>query len=270
LERGLGAVKKKGGSLPTGLVGATGFVGSNLRTQRCFDELFNSTNIEAVEGHSFELLVCAAPSSLKWKANQEPEEDRLSVRRLMSCLDEVSADRVVLISTIDVYSDVDGVDEETAINLEELSPYSLHRRELELFLQQRFDTLVLRLPAVFGPGLRKNVVFDLMTDDLTFVQPNATMQFYDLARLWGDATVALEEGLHLLNLATEPITVRDLACFVFERDLPDRGGEETGYYDMRTRHSELFGGPDPYICGREEVLADLRRFVFGMRGGGKL
>ena len=57
------------------IIGYTGFVGGNIIAQSNFDYSFNTTNISDIEGRYFDLLVIAAPSAEKWKANQNPEKD---------------------------------------------------------------------------------------------------------------------------------------------------------------------------------------------------
>ena len=49
----------------SGLIGATGFVGSALLRQRDFDARFHSRNVGEIEGKEFGTLVCAAaPGSM--------------------------------------------------------------------------------------------------------------------------------------------------------------------------------------------------------------
>ena len=101
--------------MTTALIGYTGFVGGILSRHTRFDDLYRSTNIEDIRGKSYELIVSAGVSSLKWKANQEPEADRQAILKLMDALRHVKARTFVLISTIDVYDNPVGVDEGSAI-----------------------------------------------------------------------------------------------------------------------------------------------------------
>jgi hypothetical protein len=68
--------------MKSALVGHTGFVGGTLLRQRSFDDLYNSRNVEALAGKTYDLVACAAAPGVKWKANQEPEQDLASIRRL--------------------------------------------------------------------------------------------------------------------------------------------------------------------------------------------
>ena len=155
------------GSL-TGLFGATGFVGWNLLAQRDFDEQYSSQTVGASQGKHYSLLVSAGPGAVKWKANKFPEEDRAMIDAYIGHLEKVSADTLVGISTCDVYEVPRGVDEDTDIakTLDTLHPYGKHRFILEEFLRKHFpDHLIVRLPGLFGHGLKKNVIFDMMHDN---------------------------------------------------------------------------------------------------------
>ena len=244
----------------TGLIGATGFVGGALRRQTQFDRQYSSANIEEIKGQRFDLLVCAAPSSEKWRANANPDADRASLDTLRSALDTVAADRFVLVSTIDVYAVPIAVDEDSAIDETVLHPYGRHRRQLERHVAAKFgNSLIVRLPAVFGEGLRKNVIFDLLHGDHRFVNAASVLQFYDIGRVWGDIRRALDLSLPSLNLSVEPLPVGDVATGVFEVAVEAKDG--AAQYDMRSKHARHFGRTGPYLVGAEAALESLKAFV---------
>jgi len=253
--------------MTTALIGHTGFVGGNLLRQTQFDDLFNSTNIRAIEGQSYDLLVCSGARAEKWKAAQDPVADWQNVASLIEVLGTVRAKTAVLISTIDVYPTPRGVDESTPIDGESNHPYGKHRYRLEDFFRSRFDTLVLRLPGLFGHGLKKNVIYDFLNDnDVSKVNSDGVFQFYNLDWLWNDVEKARGLGLSLLNLATEPTSVRDLAqeAFgtTFDNPLPN-----PALYDFRSMHFAQWGGRDGYLRTRDEVMIGMRDFVAASRQG---
>ena len=89
--------------MSSALIGHSGFVGGSLLRQANFDGLYNSSNIGGIGTRDWELVVCAAPSAVKWKANKFLEEDREHVDALIRELDQVRTAHFVLISTVDVY-----------------------------------------------------------------------------------------------------------------------------------------------------------------------
>lgn len=248
------------------LVGSTGFVGGELQLQTSFDEGFHSTDIETIRGRSYDLLVCAGAPAEKWKANREPERDRESLARLMSCLADVRATRAVLISTADVYPVPAGVDERTPVDPAAGHPYGRHRYELERFFMDRFDTLVLRLPGLWGRGIKKNVIYDFLHGNaLDAICPDSVYQFYPLMRLWADINTCWAHGLTLVNTATEPVSVRDVAREAFGTDFVNPKATSAARYDLHTVHAAAFGRSGPYLMTRREVLDGIRDFVTLMR-----
>jgi nucleoside-diphosphate-sugar epimerase len=248
------------------LIGSTGFVGGNLLRQTRFDDGYHSTDIDTIRGRSYDLVVCAGAPAEKWKANQEPERDRANIARLMDCLAHVEAEHVVLISTVDVYATPAGVDEDTPIDAGALTAYGRHRYELEQMVRSRFDTTCLRLPGLFGPGLKKNIIYDLLHNNaLDAVCADSVYQFYDLDRLWRDVGTARGHRLGVANLATEPVSVREVAREGFGIAFENPSQKNAARYDMRTRHDRLFGGGGGYIAARAAVLAAIAAFVAAER-----
>ncbi len=248
--------------MSSALVGSTGFVGGNLLRQTSFDALYHSSDIETIRGRSFDLLVCAGARAEKWLANKEPERDIAGIRRLMDCLAEVQAKHVVLISTVDVYPVPVGVDESTPIDPAANTAYGRHRYELERFVNDRFSTTTVRLPGLFGPGLKKNIIYDLIHGNATdAICPDSVYQFYDLTRLWADIETTRKGGLALANFATEPVSVREVARAGFDIDFENPKATKPARYDMRTRHAALFGGANGYLAGKAQVLSAIHRFV---------
>jgi len=243
------------------LIGATGFVGGNLLRQVRFDDVYDSTNIESIRGRRYELVVCAGARADKWRINVEPERDRTELARLRAALGVVETARLLLVSTVDVYPEPAQVDETSSIDVDALEPYGRHRLELERWCESRFDTLAVRLPGLFGPGLKKNVLFDLLHDHcVERVDPQGRFQFFDVRRLWDVAEIAWRAGLRRLNVTAEPVSAGDIAREVFGRELPLLAGK-AARYDVRSQHAELFGGRDGYLAGRDETLAALAGFV---------
>jgi len=244
------------------LVGSTGFVGQTLAAQRGFGAGYHSTDIHGIEGRRFDRIVCAGVTAVKWWANANAEADIEGINRLIRHLDRAEADRFVLISTVDVYGTPVDVDEDDAVPASGLQPYGLHRARLEDWVCRRFPVHhVIRLPALFGSGLKKNALFDLMHDHrLEHVDPASRFQWYPLDRLADDIDRVQTAGLPLVNLVTEPVAMDDIR----RRFFPGRrlgGHSRPMAYDVRTRHSAMFGGGSGYALGADAVLEAMGRFV---------
>jgi len=145
------------------LIGYSGFVGGTLSGQHPFAAKFNTANIDAIDGREFDTVVCAAAPGSMFTANREPERDREQIGALIERLRRVKSRRFVLISSIAALADFGAGDDESTNAFQENLPYGRHRRELEAYCESHFENcLIVRLPALFGPGLRKNFVFDLL------------------------------------------------------------------------------------------------------------
>lgn len=245
------------------IFGHTGFVGGALTRDRRFDEFFNSANAEEAKGRAFDLVVCTAMPAAKWIANRDPAADRSNLDRLTGVLETVRAETFVLISTVDVYPSPQGMDENDEIDLAACHTYGRNRLLLERFAADRFSKrLILRLPALFGTGLKKNAIFDLLHgNQVDLIHPDSRYQFYDVARLSDDIDRALAAKLDLVNMATEPIAMRDVAAEAFGTNLVDVSKATPATYDFKSRHASRLGGANGYLLDRETVLADLRTFV---------
>ncbi len=254
------------GSPESALIGHTGFVGSNLLRQHPFTSCYNSSNIESIAGRAFDLVVCAGVRAEKWIANANPERDREAIDRLLAAVTAAKAPRVVLISTVDVFAVPTDVDEDTPIELTGVQPYGLNRRYLETELAAHFDTTIVRLPGLYGHGLKKNVIYDFLHDNETHkIDSRGVFQFYGVDRLWDDIGIALAERLPLVHLVTEPVSVHDVAEEAFHLPFTNHVTQTPARYDLHTRHAALFGGSGSYIETRRQVNDGIRQFVMRER-----
>jgi nucleoside-diphosphate-sugar epimerase len=249
-------------TLSAALIGYTGFVGGNLVRQRSFDALFNSSNIDQIDGRSFDLVVCAGVRGEKWKANADPERDLNEIERLTRALEHVEAQKLVLISTVDVFADPVDVDEDSPTPTTGLPAYGRNRRRLEQIVASRFDALIVRLPALYGPGLKRNALYDLLHDnEVAKIDARGALQFYDVRRLWPDIEIAIEHELSLVHLPTEPATVGEIARAAFGIDFANELDKAPARYDIHTRFAPTFGGRDQYVEAKADVLARIAAWV---------
>ena len=249
------------------LIGHTGFVGSTLARARAYDAAYNSKNIGEIDGRVFDTVICAGASASKWLANQEPETDLRQINRLMSHLGHVRAGRFVLISTIDVYRDPVDVDEGDVPQRDGLHAYGLHRLILEDYVRQRFDSaVVIRLPGLFGDGLRKNLIFDMLNENQTSkISPMGMLQWYAMRRFPMDIDAIVASGVHLINLGVEPVSTEDIRQRFFPTVAIGPATTAGPNYDMKTQFAEVLGGKGRYHMDVSAMMHELEQFVHAER-----
>lgn len=245
------------------LIGFSGFVGSTLLKQTTFDALYRSTTIAEIEGKTFDTIVCAGAPAQKWLANKDPDADRAKIDALIGHLQSVRCKRFILISTVDVFKDPLGVDELSPVDVDGLHAYGLHRRQLEQFVEATFpEHLIVRLPGLVGPGLRKNVIFDFLNNNnLHAIESRGVFQFYPMINLWYDIEHALRAGLRLVHLTAEPVSVSQLSLQGFGKVFEQELTGVPARYDMRSRHGRAFGADGDYQYSARETIQAIRAYA---------
>jgi len=243
------------------LIGYTGLVGQNIvREVARIDCLYNSKNIDDICGRTFELLICAGAKGSRRDVNENPDKDLSSIINLMDRLAIINAKKVVLISTVEVYNYHNGVNEDYNVNPDELPPYALHRFNLEVFCRERFSCLTIRLPIIFGVGLKKNIIFDLIHGQYNFTHKDNIFQFYDLANIWKDIRKALTIEATIVNLFSEPIHVCDIARDLFHVELSNTN-EQLRQFDVRCKYWKEWDGVPEYLYRKTDIYRSLNYYI---------
>lgn len=245
------------------LIGYTGFVGNNLLKQASFDYFYNSKNIHEIEGNHFDTVVCTGVSAVKWYANLYPDIDIQNINKLLGCLSTISAEKFILISTVDVYPSPINVNENTIID-STCHAYAKHRLEVELFINKFFEnSFIIRLPALFGAGLKKNILFDLLNNnELEKINLNNQFQWYSMATLWEHVKIAITHDIKLINLVTPPIKTSDIIQQFFpEKRCKIHLSDNPIAYNVKTQHSGLFSKENDYITNEAAVWDELEHFI---------
>lgn len=303
------------------LVGYTGFVGSNLAASCKFDGLYNSKNIEQAFGTNPDVLFYSGVPAQKFIANKFPEEDFAIVQNALENIKKINPKKVVLISTVDVYKQPNGKNEDSPMDTDGLLPYGANRLWLEQKVAENFsDHLIVRLPGLYGINLKKNFIYDYLnfipallneakfaelrekdetlkeyytlqdngfykfndTADrqkaremferlgfsaLNFTDSRGVFQYYNLKYLYKNIQTAIENGVKLLNIATEPVTISEIYRTITGAEFVNEIAPQPPYYNFYTKHSEIFGGRDGYIQTKEFVLEDIKEYVKEMQNG---
>lgn len=253
--------------MSTALLGYTGFVGGTLDRQHKFDDRYNSKDIGDIAGKSYDLVVCAAAPGTKWLANKNPEDDWTKISSLIDHLKTVAAESFILISTVDVYPDPVSVDESTAIDPETNTPYGKNRYLLEQFVSDTFKKhLIVRLPGLFGQGIKKNIIYDFIQDnEVKKINPKGRFQFYNLENLWNDIGTVRKTDLSLVNFATEPVTAAEVYKAAFDKPFDNPVESEPAIYDMWTLHADVFNQHGHYIQDKQSELKAIAEFITDQR-----
>lgn len=245
--------------MKTALIGYSGFVGSNLDAKLNPTHRYRAANIDEIRGQEFDHVICAGVQAMKWWANLHPAEDLAGIQRLLDALSEVQANRFTLVSSIDVYPVPRDVDENTLIDHQGHHFYGLHRLLVEDWIREKFaETAVLRLPGLFGPGLKKNVIYDMLHDNgLEKVHPDGVFQYYDTRQLAGDIDMVWSAGIRLLNVSSEPIATSEIRDRFFPGKVLGGAGPAPSGYDMRSIHATLWKGEHGYLYSKKRIVEQL-------------
>lgn len=194
------------------IIGHTGFVGSNLTKYIDFEFKFNSKNINDIVNHKYDLLICSAPSATKWIINKNPDEDIENINKIFDLLKKTSFEKIILLSSIDVYG------YETSKNLNENNyvdnknnhNYGINRIYFENLITNAFEkSKVIRLPGLFGDGLKKNILFDIKNKNIKYLEENvnrnSSFQWYPIKNLYKDLNKINKLNNQIINIATETI-----------------------------------------------------------------
>ena len=246
-----------------GLIGHTGFIGSTLKRQYKFNCLYNSSNIKTIHNKDFDFLICAGAQAKKWMANKYPKEDRESIQSLIKSLSKVSCKNFILISTVDVFKNPMGVNELSEINIDDLHPYGLHRRELEVFVESKFsNSLIVRLPGLVGPGLKKNIIYDLHNrNNLEEIDSRNIFQFYPVINLWDDIQIAKRLDTKVIHFTSEPVSVSEISVSAFGKDFNNTLDKIPTSYNFESLFANQMGGEGSYTYNKRESLQSIRFYA---------
>lgn len=269
------------------LAGYSGFVGSNIyaRARNRIEGVFNTQNIEKAYGLEPDVLIFAGLRHDRQLAAKAPYKDYELVLEAQKNIRKINPNRLVLISTTEVYENPVGVDEENSVfaagrgksGKSGIQPYGLNRYYFEEWVRKNYpDSLIVRLAIPYGLNPRRNYIQDVVNLRIRQADPKSAYQFYPLSRLWEDIQTALMEKLTLVNLASEPISVGELSQCITGNKLPVVSNKpiskldksKTNLFspglqnrDVLSVHAQLFGGSEHYVCRKSEVLGNIKQYI---------
>ena len=107
-------------------------------------------------------------------------------------------------------ADSRGVYEDSpAQDTEDLPAYGKNRLQLEHWVREDFpDALIVRLPALYGAGIRKNFLFDLHTITPAMLKPEKYSELAAKSPLVKSAYTLADNGFYKLNGTADPAALR--------------------------------------------------------------
>lgn len=251
------------------VIGATGLVGSELVFQALQNGIlvdqYNTKNISKIVEKHYDVLYISAIHAKKWWANKNPDEDLALIDELLEKLRTVDADKVVFISTVDVYGD-DAFGDESKDIIYELHPYGRNRLYAEREIARLFkNNYIVRLQGLVGRGLRKNALYDLKNINIIEkINPKSVFQWYPLNRLFSDIGVVIDNEIGMINLSAEPIPMETIIdATKIEKAILNKIGTDPSpcaTYNVTSIYDHLFNGSDGYIVSAEEALSCIKSY----------
>lgn len=194
------------------LVGSTGFVGGNLAAKHAFAQARHSSDIGQSYGTKPDLCVYAGIPAAMFLANADPEADLDVMRDARENIRAIAPKQLVLVSSIAVYPDSRSCTESDLPDPfdADLPAYGRNRRTLELWVREDFpDALIVRLPALYGIGLKKNFLFDLHTITPAMLRTEKYEELAAKSDLVGQSYRPADNGFYKLDPAADAAALRD-------------------------------------------------------------
>jgi hypothetical protein len=202
------------------IIGYTGFVGTNILNNNKiqFDEFYNTKNIDDIKDN-YNIILFTGLSGNVGYVNKNYENDLKNINFFIEKLKNINCNKFILISTINVYPNLNNKNTENEI-LElknSIDYYGKHRLLFEQFIINRYNNYhILRLPSIYGINIKKGILFDLINKNyLENICLDDEIQFYDLKNINDDIEYVCNNNIKILNLVSEPIYVYKIINDIF-------------------------------------------------------
>ena len=245
------------------LIGYTGFVGQKLLSQKKFQFLFNSKNINKIKNKRFNYVFCAGAPGIKWAANKFPKKDLDSVNLLKKNIKSIKCKKFILISTVDVYNNPINKFEANKPRVVKGNFYGKNRLDLEEFIVKNFSNyLIIRLTALVGRGLKKNILYDIKNQfQLDKINKNSVYQYYPIDNLSKDIKRLSKEKNKVIHLNSEPIKVDEILKSN-NLSLPSGGLiKKKELYNLKSLYSKKYKKIKNYFYNKKEILSYIRKYI---------
>jgi hypothetical protein len=115
---------------------------------------------------------------------------------------------------------------------------------------------------MYGPGLKKNVIYDLLNKkkDILYPSYNNIFEWFDVRDVPELIIKARELNLSTINLASEPTLIGDLATEVFDVLLPRDNSNALDYRMKSNYASKITNRDSPYFFNKIEIFKKIKEW----------
>lgn len=188
------------------VIGYKGFVGQALYTallKADYDVLgVDRTTYEKDRSKEFDILINSAmPSKRYWALNNPKQDFDKTVGLTADLLYRWNWRKFVQISSVSARCQLD-------------HPYGIHKACAELLVQKNSkETLIFRLGALFGEGLKKGVIFDMIKGNEIFWKGDSKYNYISTAQVAEIVVEKINEKGIVEAGAKDEISLREIADY---------------------------------------------------------
>jgi len=185
------------------IIGHTGFIGRAV--EKVLSKKHSVSNISLTEvdrnvfNMEFDIAVNCAGYAWKYQVNQFPYNAFIIEIDILRLLSELKFRKIIHISSIDALGQ---------------SNYGQVKRFVEEQIKRKYDNVIIRPAGLVGEGLKKNVVFDILNNNIVYDNPDSIYNFITTTKLGQIIEMILDKGIKVspINIeASQNITVCEIA-----------------------------------------------------------
>jgi hypothetical protein len=220
------------------LIGSQGTVGRSILDQVAVDLVFNSSNIAYLNKQSIDTVYIAAPSGNRFDINLNRGQDEYDFQQIKNSLSRCNVKQIVFISSVDAVVAPD-------------SRYGRNRLSMESWIRDNyFDYYIIRLSALIGQHIKKNIIFDLKkTQYIDQIDHGAKIQWCILDTLVDQINQVIQNNQREINLVSQPIANWEIVQEFFPK-----------WYQVPTE-SQVFYDQQPYWYTRDQIFNAIRQYL---------
>lgn len=233
-----------------------GFIGKHLKCniEEPYD-FYSKKNIKEIERKNYDIVYCAGLYS---NINKNSDDDLENIFTLQDCLSSAKINKFILISTIDIYDSKFPNQDENQYNIS-IDSYGKNRYFMEEWVLEEYkDCHIIRLPLLFGLGLKKNIIYDILNNNrLENINFNTLYQWYCLEELMYDIKKIIKKKIRIVNLISEPIETKNLISICFpEFVIPMFDNNKRIEYNYKSKWFK-----SGYAVEKKKIVEELLKYI---------